>query len=152
MLKLGDGSLKRHRVFYSLKVFPYRPFISDNGNQNNYSGETWQTPPYPGDLSWHHVGETDTTCPLTWCIEKDTHHLCSAPARNAEPDPTQLKPKSRNILQSNWPALFKNINIYKSHRKTEELLRLTDTIHNQDWSLDWGKFATRNIFGIPRWR
>ena len=151
MAKSGGGSLKRNRVLHSLKVSPYRLFINDNGNQSNYSGEIWQMPLYPGDLRWHHMGETGIMCPPTWYIVKDTQHLCSAPARNAEPDPTQLKPKSWNILQSSWSALFKNINIMKATGRPRNFFRLTDTIHNQDWSLDWGKFATRNIFGILRW-
>lgn len=141
----------KETVLPSLKVFPDRLFITDNGSQSNFRGETWQIPLCPGDLRWHHMGETGITCPPTWPVVKDTQHLRSAPARDAEPNPTQLKPQSWDTLRNNWSALFKNTNVMKATGRPRNFFRLTDTRHNQDWSLNWGKFATRNIFGIPRW-
>jgi hypothetical protein len=46
------------------------------------------------------------------------------------------KPKSREILQNNWPALFKNTNILKDKEQLQNPFLIKETWQQLDWMLE----------------
>lgn len=63
-------------------------------------------------------------------VRRERHHICDVPARDAqtEPDPEETpdKPKPRDMLQNNQPAVLKSVSTLKGGEDCELFLTERD--------------------------
>ena len=86
---------------------PSRHHLNQVIKVNITSNETYQ----------HHTSQDDA-------LRRAAHHFWRIRAQNARPEfnyeETSHKPKKRDILQGNWPVLFKSVTVRQTNYPTLE--------------------------------
>lgn len=150
MAKSGDGRLERNGITESESISPTDCLHTDNGSQSTSEEKPgrYHLPRWP-TLTSH--GRTASRVPRHDPSKGHTA-LTQCSCQRREPNPTSAQtPIVEYSTSKQLICTLQEYQRHESYRRPVKLFRLTDTRHNQDWSLNWGKFATRNIFGIPRW-
>ena len=84
-------------------------------------------------ITWYHVP------PNVMLLRRLQHQFGGIPALQgpqleSNHEETSDKPKFNDILQNNWPLLFKNISVTKDRERVQNCFRLKET--NETWQLD----------------
>lgn len=97
-------------------------------NHENNKRPRW-APPVIGQ---HHI-----MCHLTGCNGKTQHHFSGSPAKGASPEPSYEevsdKIKLRDILQNDWPVVFRNAKVMKTKERLSNCSILKKT--KETWQL-----------------
>lgn len=91
--------------------------------------------------------------------QEDPHHFTDSLAKGASPEPNHEeesdKTKSRDILQSDWPALFRRAKVMKTKKRLSNCSRLKETRETRQLNthviFKWIVFAIKNIVGTLEW-